>query len=108
MSDAVIYLASASPRRRELLDQIGVRQELLVGAVDERRRAGEVPELYVARMALEKARAGCARRPAGDRRAALGADTTVVSGEIVRGKRRDRAVGLVMLRLLAGCTHIFF
>src|SRR3569623_1703128 len=56
MRDAVIYLASTSPRRRELLDQIGVRHELLVGAVDERRRAGEVTELYVARMALEKAR----------------------------------------------------
>ena len=105
MSDAVIYLASASPRRRELLDQIGVRHERLVGAVDERRRAGEVPKLYVARMALEKARAGCARRPAGDRRAVLGADTTVVSGDIVLGKPRDRADALDMLRQLAGRTH---
>ncbi len=99
-----IYLASASPRRRELLDQIGVRYELLNTAVDETPRRGEMPELYVTRMALEKARAGraCARDA---RRPVLGADTTVVVGGQVLGKPRDRADGIAMLRRLSAVTH---
>lgn len=102
---APLYLASASPRRRELLQQLGVAFERLDAPIDESRRAGEVPELYVVRMALEKARAGCARRPAGDARPVLAADTAVVAGEHVLGKPRDRDDALAMLRRLSGITH---
>ena len=56
-----LYLASASPRRRELLEQIGVAYRLLAVTVDEEPHSGESPEIYVLRLALDKARAGYAR-----------------------------------------------
>lgn len=102
---ASIYLASASPRRRELLEQLGVSYQLLIAPVDESRRVGETPALYVTRIALEKARAGCSARPAGDMRPVLGADTAVVVGGGVLGKPRDRDDALSMLRRLSGKTH---
>ncbi|QKT03095.1 septum formation inhibitor Maf [Ectothiorhodospiraceae bacterium 2226] len=100
-----VYLASNSPRRRELLVQIGVRFHVLAVEVDERARAGERPEALVARLALAKARAGMALLPAGERRPVLGADTLVaVDGEVL-GKPRDEAQGLDMLARLSGRTH---
>lgn len=102
---APIYLASASPRRRELLDQLGVGYDVVIAPIDESRRAGEAPALYVSRMALEKARAGGARRSAGDVRPVLGADTAVVVNGAVLGKPRDREDALGMLRRLSGQTH---
>ena len=100
----LIYLASTSPRRRELLEQIGVAYQVVGAPVDETPRGGEAPEVYVLRMALEKARAGHAQ--AADKpRPVLGADTTVVVGGAVLGKPRDRADGIAMLRRLSGVTH---
>jgi septum formation protein len=100
-----IYLASASPRRRELLRQIGVSYRRLRLAVDETPRPDETPDACVARLALAKARTGCAalgrRRPA----PVLGADTAVVVDDLMLGKPRDRAEGLAMLALLSGREH---
>ncbi len=99
-----IYLASTSPRRRELLEQIGVAYQVIGAPVDETPRGGEATEGYVLRMALEKARAGHGQ--AADKlHPVLGADTTVVVGGAVLGKPRDRADGIAMLRRLSGVTH---
>lgn len=103
--DFDLYLASASPRRRELLDQIGVRHRRLVVEVPEEREAAERPEGYVARVALAKARAGTALLAAGDPHPVLGADTEVVLDGEVLGKPRDRADGLAMLERLSGRSH---
>ena len=67
-------LASASPRRRELLAQIGLHFDVLPAHIDETRRAGEAPAAYVQRLALEKARTIHALHPDS---IVLGADTTV-------------------------------
>ncbi len=100
----MLYLASASPRRRELLAQIGVSHHVIAVTVDEARHAGETPELYVLRLALDKARAG-RERTAADPRPVLGADTAVVIGGEVLGKPRDEQEGVAMLRRLSGRTH---
>jgi len=100
-----IYLASASPRRRELLRQIGVVYRLLRIEIDEIPLAGESPDDYVVRLALAKAKAGCAalgrRQPA----PVLGADTAVVVDDAILGKPRDREEGLAMLARLSGREH---
>lgn len=100
-----IYLASTSPRRRELLTQIGVRFEILAVDVEECRSATEAPEDYVQRVALAKAQAGWAML--GDRvsRPVLGADTEVVIDGEVLGKPQDRAHGIAMLARLSGRCH---
>ncbi len=100
-----IYLASASPRRRELLEQIGIRYQRLSVDVPEVREEGESPEMYVLRVALEKARAGCACLVVGDTAPVLGADTAVVIDGEVLGKPRDRADALTMLSRLSGRSH---
>lgn len=100
-----IYLASASPRRRELLDQIGIRYRTLAVNVDETRHANEPPERYVLRLALDKARAGRAQLLQGGARPVLGADTAVVIDGEVLGKPRDRDDALAMLRRLSGRIH---
>ncbi|MFZ1828522.1 MAG: Maf family protein [Candidatus Competibacteraceae bacterium] len=100
-----IYLASASPRRRELLRQIGVVYRLLRIEVDETPEATERPDHYVARLALAKAQAGCQalgrRKPA----PVLGADTAVVVADVLLGKPRNREEGLAMLAQLSGHEH---
>lgn len=101
----ILYLASASPRRRELLAQIGISHQVISASVDETRHAGETPELYVLRLALQKARTGRAQLPAADPHPVLGADTAVVIGGEVLGKPRDREEGIAMLRRLSGATH---
>lgn len=103
----MIYLASASPRRRELLAQAGVSCEVLPSNINEERACGESPHDYVLRVAGDKARhvAGVAVARGLPLRPVLGADTeVVVDGEIL-GKPRDRAHAAVMLRVLAGRTH---
>ena len=96
-----VYLASRSPRRQELLRQVGVRFELAAADVDERRKPGQSPSEYALEMALAKARAAAAPRPL----PVLGADTdVVVDGEIL-GKPRDRADALAMLARLSGRAH---
>jgi len=100
-----IYLASQSPRRRELLRQIGIDFELLPVAVDETPLAGESPEACVQRLALEKARTGRGGLPADNILPVMGADTIVVAGELLLGKPADRAAAVAMLQLLSGSTH---
>ena len=100
-----IYLASASPRRQELLQQIGVEFTLLHVDIDETPLPGEPPEAFVRRLALEKARAGRRQLDAGDAQPVLGADTAVVIGDTIMGKPQDREHGVAMLQALSGRTH---
>jgi len=100
-----LYLASASPRRRELLAQIGVRYRLLNVSLSEARLDNESPEDYVRRVALDKARAGRGLLPNEERRPVLGADTVVVIDDEVLGKPRDRREALGMLQRLSGREH---
>ncbi len=103
-TDYQIYLASQSPRRRQLLTQIGVRFRTLASTIDEVQRRGEEAVAFVQRMAREKAQAGLARAKRGSL-PVLGADTVVVLDGAVLGKPRDRADGIDMLRRLSGRTH---
>ena len=104
-SAAMIHLASKSPRRCLLLDQIGVDYTIVDAPIDEVRRPGEPPERFVERMAREKAQAGLAAL--GDARTApvLAADTAVVLDEQVLGKPRDEGHAMAMLRALSGRMH---
>jgi len=95
-----LVLCSASPRRRELLERVGVSFSVAPAHIDESQRPGEPALAYVARMALEKSAAGA--RPG---IAALGADTIVVKGEEVLGKPRDRSDAERILRALSGAEH---
>ena len=114
MTPPAIYLASASPRRAELLPIIGVRFDVLEPAgieVNEAVRGREAPAIYVKRLALAKARAG-ARAVAArglPPRPVLGADTTVCIGRESLGKpgdtREPAREATRMLRLLSGRTH---
>ncbi len=99
-----IVLASASPRRQELLRQIGVQFVQQVAEIDETPRDNESPQAYVTRLALEKARAVHARL-GDDGIPVLGADTAVVVDEDILGKPRDRAHAAEMLRKLSGREH---
>lgn len=101
-----IYLASGSPRRRELLTQIGVPFVALSAAIDETPHLGELPADYVARLALGKAQAGHATLPQGAGAAVvLGADTAVIIDGRILGKPRDQADALEMLMSLSGREH---
>ncbi len=99
-----LYLASSSPRRRELLAQIGVSYQVVSIDVPEQRSPDESPEDYVQRLALEKARAGHAS--VGDSSIpVMGADTVVVLDNQVMEKPKDKSDGLAMLAKLSGQTH---
>ncbi|MBO9663585.1 Maf family protein [Dokdonella sp.] len=100
-----LFLASQSPRRRELLAQIGVDYELVDVEVPERREPGESPEDYVSRVAREKAGAGLLQLGAVPDALVLGADTEVVLDEEVFGKPADAADATAMLRRLSGRAH---
>jgi len=102
-----LYLASQSPRRRELLTQLDVDFEPLSVSIPEQRQAEESPAAYVQRLAREKARAGrdlLARegRPA---RPVLGADTIGVCADTVLEKPLDQAHARAMLKLMSGQEH---
>ena len=101
-ADAVICLASMSPRRHELLAQIGVPHTVAAAHVDESLLPGEPPAQYVARLARLKA---ATVRQRGESLPVLAADTTVVVEGSVYGKPADRADGLAMLAALSGRTH---
>lgn len=101
----MLYLASQSPRRRELLQQLGVDFVVLDAEVPEQRAPGETPRDYVSRVARDKARAGWGKLDAGAGAVVLGADTEVVLDGEVFGKPRDAADAAAMLRRLAGRTH---
>jgi septum formation protein len=103
----MLILASASPRRRELLAQAGFEFQVYPAHIPEDPRPGEEPVGYVTRLAREKAQAAFARlaEEAGDDLVVLGADTTVtVDGEIL-GKPEDAADAARMLRMLSGRSH---
>ncbi len=101
-----IILASSSPRRIDLLSQLGLRFETRSPEVDERQLRGEKPSALVARLALDKAEAVDATIASGAR-LVIAADTIVVApgGRKVLGKPRDRAEAARMLRAIAGKTH---
>ena len=101
----MIHLASKSPRRRLLLDQIGIEYAVVDAPVDETRLAGERPETFVERMAREKAQAGLASL--GENRTApvLAADTAVILDDRVLGKPRDVEHAMEMLHALSGRMH---
>ena len=107
-----LYLASQSPRRVELLQQLGLQFEKLCLDVDEARNSGELPEDFVGRLGLDKAMAGyralidqsLSSIPAGPF-AVLGADTIVVCDDDVLGKPTGEADAAQMLRRLSGRTH---
>jgi septum formation protein len=103
--DDFVYLASASPRRRQLLSQIGVSFQVLSVDIDETIAAGEAAEQYVLRLARAKAAAGLARRIAARHAPVLGADTAVVADGAILGKPADREDALRMLGLLSARTH---
>ena len=104
----MIYLASSSPRRRELLEQIGVPHQILKISIDETQHPKELPADYVQRLAAEKAQAGwqyvlqhhLTQHPV------LGADTTVICNNKILGKPQDKKDAIAMLSLLSGREHI--
>jgi len=116
--DRSIYLASRSPRRRELLAQIGVRFHMLMFRdkpetdpdLDEAVHEGETPTGYVERIARAKAQAGWRRLEQRNlpRAAVLAADTTVAIDGRILGKPADRRDAAVMLAALSGRRHEVF
>ena len=98
-----LWLASQSPRRRELLGQIGVSHQVVNVDVPEAPAPGETPVDYVQRLALSKARAGS--RVLKESCPVLGADTIVVFESRILEKPKDEADGLAMLGALSGNTH---
>lgn len=102
VSDVRVILASSSPRRRQLLDLIGIRHEVLPSDVDETLNAGELPELYCERLARAKATViADANRDA----LVVGADTIVVIDGLILGKPQDAGEAERMLGMLSGRSH---
>lgn len=104
MSNPQIYLASSSPRRQELLHQMGVSFTVIPQFVEEEHKPNESPEDFVKRLALEKACDGYARQsqcawPV------LGSDTAVVLGKDILGKPENKEQAIKMLLNLSGQTH---
>ncbi|WP_096085264.1 Maf family protein [Agaribacterium haliotis] len=108
-AERVLQLNSASPRRRELLQQIGARFTQLSAAIDETPLAGELPEAYVKRLACGKARAGFECSPLAP---CMGSDTIVVaaagSAFELLGKPKNKQDALRMLSLLSGRSHTVY
>jgi len=103
--EALVYLASLSPRRQELLQQIGVHYEVLPVDVDETPAAGESAEDYAQRLALAKAGAGWSSLADRKHLPVLGADTVIIANGALMGKPRDRQQAIAMLQALSGRTH---
>lgn len=103
-ADKMLYLASGSPRRQELLTQMGVNFEVVNAPVEEVALPHEGPESYVRRIAIEKALAGF-NKVAGKAIWVVGGDTAVVIGDKVLGKPRNQADAFAMLNLLSGQQH---
>jgi septum formation protein len=102
----VLYLASKSPRRRELLTQLGQPHVVLEVDVPEQRAAGETALDYVARVARDKAEAGWLEVRADPSARVLAADTEVILDDEVFGKPADAADAAAMLRRLSGRVHV--
>ena len=105
MSESAIYLASHSPRRAELLRQIGLRYDMIDVRVNEAPLPGEAVEAYVTRLACAKVEAACAKLGSGCLPPVLGADTAVALDGEIFGKPRDRQAASEMLTRLSGRTH---
>jgi len=105
MLSRMLYLASQSPRRRELLGRLGLQFGLIDLDLPEQRQPGEPAADYVRRVAREKAGAGLLKVVANPSAAVLGADTEVVLDDEVFGKPRDAEDARAMLRRLSGRTH---
>lgn len=102
MGQVPLVLASASPRRRALLQGLGVTFEAVAPGLDESVRAGESPCDYVLRVAVEKAAQGARLRPGA---LVLAADTSVVLGDRILGKPSGEAEAREMVRALSGKRH---
>ena len=102
MSDCRVVLASASPRRRDLLNLIGIAHEVRPANIDETMRPREAPRRYAERLAREKASAVATRDPD---LITIGADTVVVINRKVLGKPADADDAARMLRMLSGREH---
>jgi septum formation protein len=105
---SLIYLASESPRRSQLLDQIGVPHRIRPVDIDESRVGQESPQEYVCRLAAAKAQTLWERLSEDERLPVLGSDTTVALGDKIFGKPQNRDEGIAMLLQLAGRTHDVF
>jgi septum formation protein len=105
MSGFTVTLASASPRRRELLTLIGIAHRVQPADVDETIHANEAPAVYAERLARAKS---AAIASGDDREIIIGSDTIVVIDDRVLGKPRDRAEAAAMLRALSGRTHTVY
>jgi len=101
-----LYLASSSPRRRELLSQLGLPFGALDVAIDESRRPQEPVASYVERMAKEKAEAGLQQLGEPANALVLAADTVVALEDDLLGKPAGRAQAAAMLRRLSGRSHV--
>ena len=100
-----IYLASRSPRRRELLEQIGIYPKVISADVDETPNSNEVPAEYVIRLALKKAKMAQAMLGSDETLPVLAADTAVVVGPDILGKPANCDDALAMMQRLSGCSH---
>lgn len=101
-----LYLASTSPRRRELLAQADIKFSVLDVAIDESQRPNELPTSYVERLAKEKAEAGFASVENNGNAIVLAADTIVVLEDDILGKPSTEAEAKSMLRALSGRSHV--
>ena len=104
-ASAQVILASASPRRRELLEQIGVRAIVKSVDIDESRKPGEPVKEYVQRLAMEKAERGFSTIKNSQKLPVVGSDTIVVIDGIVLGKPENRQQAKEMLQQLSGQKH---
>jgi septum formation protein len=101
--EVALILASASPRRQELLGRLGLRFSVVPAAIDETPRAGEPPAPHAIRLARAKAEAVARANPGA---VVLAADTVVVLGEEILGKPADRDAARCMLTRLSGRDHL--
>lgn len=101
-----LYLASTSPRRRELLAQADIEFSVLDVAIDESQRTNELPTAYVERLAKEKAEAGFKHVQDDEHAVVLAADTIVVLEDDILGKPGDQQQAQAMLRSLSGRSHV--
>ncbi len=108
MNSEIVILASASPRRRQLLEQIGVPHRIHPIVLDESRLAGEAPLDLARRLALAKASEAWRELSGADGNLVMGADTAVALDGMLFGKPRDSADAVEMLTRLSGRTHQVF
>jgi septum formation protein len=105
MDDHPLILASASPRRRDLLDSAGIAFEVIPADIPEERRRNERPLEFASRLAAEKARTVADRVGPEPARRVLGADTIVILDDSILGKPRDPRDAREMLARLTGHSH---